>query len=41
MVMGWEWLKGMRCVDTQIIRKSLRSRLRCAMKAQESIVVAA
>jgi hypothetical protein len=41
MVMGWEWLKGIRCVDTQIIRKSLHSRLGCAMKAQESVVVAA
>jgi hypothetical protein len=41
MVMGREWLKGMCWIDTQIIRKSLRSRLRCAEEAQEWIVVAA
>ena len=41
MVMGREWLKGMCWIGTQIIRKSLRSRLRCAEEAQEWIVVAA
>lgn len=32
MVMGREWLKGMCWIGTQIIRKSLRSRLRCAVR---------
>jgi hypothetical protein len=41
MIMGREWLKGKCWIDTQIKGKSLRSRLRCAIWAQEWIVVAA